>query len=178
MHRVVLLVVTLVLANAGWVAMPQVRAQEAKPATSSPTTSEDENEATARRWYEDAFNGADLSVLDEILSPDFVYHSSGLTGQNIDRLKEATFTSVLAGFPDLKYTIDEVIRQDEFVVLIWHAEGTQTGEFQGFPPSGKHVSWTGINVMRFACGRVAEAWAQFNALGRLQQIGAIATPTP
>ena len=63
-------------------------------------------------------------------------------------------------------------------MLIWHAEGTQTGEFQGFPPSGKHATWTGINVMRFACGRVVEVWAQFNALGRLQQIGAIATPEP
>ena len=70
MHRVVLLVVTLVLAYAGWVALPQVRAQEATPAASCPTTSKDENEAMARRWYEDAYNGADLSVLDEILSPD------------------------------------------------------------------------------------------------------------
>ena len=178
MHRVVLLVVTLLLAYAGWVALPQVRAQEATPAASCPTTSEDENEAMARRWYEDAFNGADLSVLDEILSPDFVYHSGGLTTQDIDRIKEVTFTSVLTGFPDLEYTIDQVIRQNEFVVLIWHADGTQSGEFLGFPPSGKHVSWTGINVMRFACGRVAEVWAQFNALGRLQQIGAIATPAP
>jgi steroid delta-isomerase-like uncharacterized protein len=177
MHRVVLLVVTLVLAGAGWVASPQASAQEATPAASCPTTSEDENEAMARRWYEDAYNGDDVSVLDEILSPDVVYHSGSLT-QDIDGIKEVTFAPVLSGFPDLEYTIDEVIRQDEFVVLIWHAEGTQTGEFQGFPPSGKHATWTGINVMRFACGRVVEVWAQFNALGRLQQIGAIATPAP
>ena len=64
-------------------------------------TSEDENEAIARRWYEDAYNGADLSVLDEILSPDVVYHSGSLT-QDIDGIKEVTFAPVLTGFPDAR----------------------------------------------------------------------------
>src|SRR3954469_14591556 len=157
---VVLMLVFASLSTAMGAGSPQARAQEATPAAACAATSQEENEAFARRWYEDAYNGADLSVLDEILSPDVVYHSGSLT-QDINGIKEVTFAPVLTGFPDLKYTIDEVIRQDEFVVLIWHAEGTQTGEFQGFPPSGKHATWTGINVMRFACGRVVEVWAQF-----------------
>jgi steroid delta-isomerase-like uncharacterized protein len=180
-YRVGLVAITLVVSVASaalgnpW---PEVRAQEATPAASCPVTSEAENEAVARRWYEDALNNADLSVLDEILSPDVAYHSGSLPPQSIDEIKDVILAPVLVGFPDVEYTIDQVITDDDNVVLIWHATGTQTGEYQGFPASGKQANWTGINVFRFECGKVVELWAEFNALGRMQQIGAIATPAP
>jgi predicted ester cyclase len=159
-------------------AAPPTTAQEATPAAACAATSEDENEAIARRWNEDALNGADLTVLDEILSVDVVLHSGMIANmQGVEGIK-GMLGSVLTGFPDVHYTIDEAITQGDSAVLIWRAEGTQTGEFQGYPPSGKHATWTGINVYRFECGRVAEVWAEFIALSRLQQIGAVATPTP
>jgi steroid delta-isomerase-like uncharacterized protein len=178
--RVSLFVVTMVIGclTATSAALPQARAQEATPAAGCAATSQEENEAAARRWYEDALNGADMAVLDEILDPDVVYHSGNLPPQGIDGIKAIILEPVLVGFPDVKYTIDQVISDEDNVVLIWHGEGTQTGEFQGFPASGKHAEWTGINAFRFECGKVFELWAEFNALGRLQQIGAIATPTP
>jgi steroid delta-isomerase-like uncharacterized protein len=164
------------VAQAAW---QQTQAQEATPAASCPATSQEENEAVARRWYEDALNGADLAVLDEILSPDaVVYHSGSLATQDLAGIKDVVLAPILVGFPDVTYTIDQAISDEDDVVLIWHAEGTQTGEFQGFPASGKHATWTGINAMRFECGKIVEVWAEFNALGRLQQIGAIATPAP
>jgi hypothetical protein len=75
MQRGGLILVTLVLGVISAtmdVTLPQARAQEATPAASCVTTGEDENEAAARRWYDEALDGADLSVLDEILSPDVV----------------------------------------------------------------------------------------------------------
>jgi len=179
--RVVLVIVTLlssVISAALGSPWPAARAQEATPEASCAATTKAENEAAARRWYEDALNNADLSVLDEILSPDVVYHSGGLPPKGIGEIKDVVLAPVLVGFPDVEYTIDQVISDEDNVVLIWHATGTQTGEFQGFPASGKEAKWTGINAFRFECGKVVELWAEFNALGRLQQIGAIATPTP
>ena len=52
------------------------------------------------------------------------------------------------------------------------------GTFQGFAPSGKPVTWTGINIFRFECGKIAESWSEVDGLGRLNQLGLIATPTP
>src|SRR3954468_9574447 len=179
MRRVGIVVLMLVFASLGstmGAGSPQARAQEATPAAACAATSQEENEAVARRWYEDALNGADLTVLDKILSPDVVYHSGNLPPQDIQG--DVILAPVLVGFSDVAYTIDQAITDDDFVVLIWHAEATHNGEFQGVAPTGKHVTWTGINAMRFKCGKIVEVWAEFNALGRLQQIGAIATPAP
>ena len=63
-------------------------------------------------------------------------------------------------------------------MTVWRAEGTHEGEFQGYAPTGNQVTWTGINVYRFECGLIAEEWAEVDGLGRLQQLGVLATPTP
>jgi predicted ester cyclase len=54
--------------------------------------------------------------------------------------------------------------------------GTQRGEFQGLPPTGKSVTFTGINIARIEGGKIAELWSEFDALGVLQQLGAIPAP--
>jgi steroid delta-isomerase-like uncharacterized protein len=159
-------------------AMPQALAQEATPGTECPVTTEDENEAVARRWYDDVLNGADMAVLDEILSEDFIYHSGTNSEMNSQELADVVLAPILVGFPEVAYTVEEAITDDDFVVLIWRGEGTQTGEFQGHAPSGNAAVWTGITAYRFECGRIAEVWAEFDALGRLRQLGLLGTPTP
>jgi steroid delta-isomerase-like uncharacterized protein len=159
-------------------AMPAAVAQEATPDTECPMSSEDENEAVARLWYDDVLNGADMAVLDEILSPDFIYHSGTISEMNSRELADVVLAPILVGFPDVAYTVEEAITDDDFVVLIWRGEGTHTGEFQGYAPSGNAATWTGINAYRFECGRIAEVWAEFDALGRLRQLGLLGTPTP
>jgi hypothetical protein len=53
---------------------------------------------------------------------------------------------------------------------------THTGSLQGMPPTGKPVRVTGVNVARFAEGKIAESWFNFDMLTLLQQVGAIPTP--
>lgn len=58
--------------------------------------------------------------------------------------------------------------------------GTHSGEFQGVPATGRQVVATGIGIGRIADGHIAEAWAAYDALGLLQQLGAAdaAPPAP
>jgi predicted ester cyclase len=46
----------------------------------------------------------------------------------------------------------------------------------GMPPTGKTVRVTGVNVARFAAGKIAESWFNFDMLTLLQQVGAIPAP--
>jgi predicted ester cyclase len=112
------------------------------------------------------------------MAPRVAYHAA--TGKDIDTVEEVIplIAGTINGFPDVHYTIDQTIVEDDLVVLTWHAEGTNTGKFQGRPPTGKHAAWTGINAFRVECGRIVEVWAEIDALGRMRQLGLVATPTP
>jgi predicted ester cyclase len=153
-------------------------AQNATPAAGCPTTTEVENKATALRWNEEAVNGHNPDVLDEIATPDIIQHSGTLPdGVGLEHAK-AVLGVLLTGFPDVKHTIEDVVTEDDLVVIRWTATGTQTGEFQGIAPTGKEVTWTGVNIYRLECGKIAEQWSELDGIGRLQQLGVLATPTP
>jgi predicted ester cyclase len=53
---------------------------------------------------------------------------------------------------------------------------THRGEFQGIPPTGKEVAFTGIEVNRVRDGKVEEHWVELDLLGVLQRLGAIPEP--
>jgi hypothetical protein len=173
--RAVLL--TLVLLTPGVVA----HAQEATPAASPaacPTTTEEQNAAIARRWLEDVINAHDLSALDEILAPTAALDSATFA-ENPG--PHTVLGALLTGFPDVEQTIEAVITQDDLVVIRYRSTGTHDGEFQGYAPTGKTITWTGTNIYRIACGRIAEVWSEVDALGRIDQITGSApagTPTP
>jgi predicted ester cyclase len=47
----------------------------------------------------------------------------------------------------------------------------------GIPPTGKEVTFGGNDIYRLVDGKIAEEWAQFDALGLMQQLGAVFLPT-
>ena len=159
-------------------AMPHVTAQPGTPDAACPATSEAENEAIVRRWTEDVINGGDLSALDAIVAGDIVHHAGTFPdGEGPEAVKHV-LGALLTGFPDVQQTIEQVIVDDGMVVTRWSATGTHLGEFQGYAPTGRPVTWTGINIFRIECGRIAEEWSEVDGLGRVAQLQANATPVP
>jgi hypothetical protein len=47
------------------------------------------------------------------------------------------------------------------------------GEYMGLAPTGKQVTFRGIQMQRISNGRIEEEWAGFNTLGAFQEIGAL-----
>jgi predicted ester cyclase len=184
---VALVVVSLLVIGTIASMVRSTMAQEATMAASPPagclTTTEDENAAIARRWHEDAINNHDLTVLDEILTPDAALDSATVPDNPGPR---EVLGILLTGFPDVQHTIEAVITEGDLVVIRYRAAGTHEGEFQGSAPTGKSVTWTGINIYRLECGRIAEVWSEVDALGRIAQLTgtgiavtpAASTPTP
>ena len=77
--------------------------------------------------------------------------------------------------PDLLMTVEDLIAEGDKVVTRWTARGTHQGELMGIPPSGNRVEVTGISVDRIEGGKFVEGWANYDALGMMQQIGAVPT---
>jgi steroid delta-isomerase-like uncharacterized protein len=166
------------LQQLGGVAGGPVAAPAGTPAASpvaSPTVcpagSPDDNRAVANRWFDDAVNPRDLPVFDQIAAPDAALHAASFPDEVGPAAIASLFDALYAGFSDLKFTVQPGPAAGDRVVLLWTAAGINDGEFQGKPATGKTATWTGINIYRIACGKIAEIWTEADTLGRLEQLG-------
>ncbi len=155
-------------------------AREATP-DACPTTTEEENVAIARIWHEEGTNNRNPDALYDILAPEVVHHAAGGYPNTMDADGVVGMMSQFPpAFSDLHYTIDFFVAEDDMVVERYTATGTQDGPLGDLPPSGREATWTGINIFRFECGKIAEIWSEVDALSRLEQLTgeAAATPAP
>ncbi len=136
-------------------------------------------EQVARAWYADGYNSGDPSRLRDIHADDVTDDGPNVEDTEGADALLASMQAVLAGFPDVRYTVDRVLTDAPYAVVLWTATGTHAGEFLGIPASGSRADWNGIRVLRIECGRVTATWAELDQIGRLQQIGVgDATPEP
>jgi len=75
--------------------------------------------------------------------------------------------------PDLRYEIGAIYADGEKVAMRYRATGTQTGEFQGIPPTGNSIDLTGHMVLYVRDGKIVEGWGFWDTLGLLQQLGLV-----
>jgi steroid delta-isomerase-like uncharacterized protein len=85
-------------------------------------------------------------------------------------------TKFRAGFPDLDHTLDEVLSTDDRLAYRWTNRGTHRGEFEGIPPTGKRIEFTGTTIFRFRDGKIAEEWTSVDLLALMEQLGVIPVP--
>jgi steroid delta-isomerase-like uncharacterized protein len=131
------------------------------------------NKTLYRRWFEEVVTGRNLALADELLAADYVLHFPGLPAP-LDRDGHKQLLSMFhQAFPDWRETVDDVIAEGNKVVIRVTGTGTHEGDFQGIPPSHKRVTATGVGIGRIANGRIAESWAEYDALGLLRQVGAV-----
>ena len=135
--------------------------------------STEDNKANVRRGFE-AVNQKKLAVFDELLNPDVVVHNASTTVQGLEAYKQ--FLSMyITAFPDLQFTIEDIIAEGDTVVVRYTTRGTHQGNFMGIPPTGKRVSVTGIFIDRIVNGKAVEQWFNTDDLGLLQQLGVVPT---
>jgi steroid delta-isomerase-like uncharacterized protein len=134
------------------------------------------NKAVVRRWFE-AFSSGDVAAVDDLYAADVVDHSPAVPNQAPGRegIKQIV-TFFRAAYPDLAFTVEDLIADGDKVASRWTARGTNTGAFMGMPPTGKQVTIPGILIVRVAGGKMVESWVNFDALGMMQQLGVIPPP--
>ncbi len=138
----------------------------------------DENKALARRSWEVVVQGS-LDTLEdalaEVYADDVILHEAGEDIVGIEGL--AQFVSMMrSALPDLRITIEEDMAEGDKVVTRWIAQGTHQGELMGAAPTGNQVTATGITIHRIEEDRIVEEWSNWDALGMMQQIGAVSSP--
>jgi steroid delta-isomerase-like uncharacterized protein len=138
-----------------------------------------QNKAVARRLY-DAWNARDLDAFDEIIAPDAEDHDPQNPFREVRGPEGAKRTAEMyhRAYSDSRFEVHEQIAEGDFVVTRWTGKGTHDGELMGMPPTGRWVEVEGITIDRIADGKIAESWSCFDALGMMQQLGALAEAQP
>ena len=78
-----------------------------------------------------------------------------------------------SGFPDIQWTLEEMITEDDRIAARFIMRGTHRGEFFGVPATGKSITVQAMNFYRLADDQIIEEYGQPDMLGLLKQIGAI-----
>ncbi len=136
--------------------------------------STEQNKAVVRQLVEEVINRRNMSVVDEIVSPDFVENEELPPG--IPPGREAPiflFNMLHSAFPDFRATIERMIAEGDMVVVHMTWTGTQEGEFMGIPPSGRRISIGVIDIIRVAGGVLVEHWGIMDSAKLMQQLGAM-----
>ena len=127
------------------------------------------NKQAVRRLYEDCINPGRLDRLAELISDDFV----GAHGERGPAAYAATVTGLRTGFPDLRFTVEDVVAEADRVAIRWTWHGTHSGPFAGLTPSGKSVTNSGIAIYQLANHKIIRVWFETDRLGALQQLGVV-----
>jgi predicted ester cyclase len=136
--------------------------------------STEDNIAAFRKLIEVGFTKGDLSVADELVSPDALEHQRG-SKPGIEGTK-ATITTLHQWFSDFELTIVKLAADGDTVWSLNRARGVNTGSVMGFPPTGKSFEIDVMDVVRFEDGKMVEHWGVPDQLGLLIQLGLMQRP--
>ena len=132
------------------------------------------NKFVIRRSFEELWNKGNLSLVDELFTPNYEHHdaSSPDFGRGPESEKKRA-TLYRTAFPDLQLTIEDIIAEGETVMVRWSCRGTHKGDLSGIAPTGKQVTISGVSIARFTRGKMVEGWVNWDALGLMQQLGVV-----
>jgi steroid delta-isomerase-like uncharacterized protein len=131
-----------------------------------------DNKSIVRRLYEEAWNKRKLAVVDELISPSHALNDPIVFDSHIGpELYKRRIADLTKSFPDLRFTIDDILTEKGKTVVCWTISGTHKGEFLDIPATGKKVSVEGITIHLISNGKILDSYARWDALGLLRQLG-------
>src|SRR5262245_17085086 len=128
------------------------------------------NKEIVRKLYEAGLNQQNFELLKEFIAEDYV----GIRDEKGAAGFTETVQSLIRAFPDIQWTVEDLIEEGDKVVVRWSWQGTHQGTFRGFlPASQKKVTDHAIAIYQFRGSKIIKAWLQSDRLGFLQQIGVV-----
>ena len=134
----------------------------------------EQNKTNVRRLFEEVWNKGHVAVTDELVAPTYTPHDSASPdlGRGPESEKKRV-TLYRNAFPDIRFTVEDLLAEGETVVARWSCRGTHKGELYGIAPTNKQFNITGISIARFTNGKMFEGFVNWDALGLMQQLGVV-----
>jgi len=130
------------------------------------------NKEIATSYITEVVNNKRLNLIPDIYSPQYVFH--GMDGVERHTIKDSSLISFLdylfKAFPDLHYSIDNVVSEGDMVALNLTGRATHKDEFIGYPASNKKIEFKEMFFFRFTNGKITEGWGVVDLDGVKSQI--------
>jgi steroid delta-isomerase-like uncharacterized protein len=126
--------------------------------------------------YGEAWNNHDVEAILALHTEDSIFenHTSGGKGIGKDAIRDI-LKGVFAAFPDIRVDARRTYVRDGLVTQEWTATGTLAIPFTKgaatVQPTGKTISWNGVDVIPFAGSLVARKDVYVDSIGFLRALG-------
>jgi steroid delta-isomerase-like uncharacterized protein len=132
----------------------------------------DANKAVVRRFIDEVFVQGRPESVDQLVAPDFVSETWGMTEDGRAKLR-ATTERMREALTDVRFDVEDVVAEGDRVAVRLTATGTPTGDFMGVAAAGKTYRIGEMHWFRVVDGRIVQHWHQHDRLGMMQQLGAL-----
>lgn len=127
------------------------------------------NKVIVRKLFEESLNKGNLALLNDLFAPEYV----GPQGEKGAAGFGVTIEPLLKAFPDIHYTIKDLVAEDDKVMIHWVWQGSQTLGYRNIPATGKTISNEGMAVFVLRDEKIISSSVQTDRLGFLQGLGAL-----
>jgi predicted ester cyclase/heme-degrading monooxygenase HmoA len=126
----------------------------------------EKNKAIVQKIYGQALNKRDLDILKDYVSDEY----TGIAGKKGVAAFEEPILMLIKAFPDIQWTVLELIGEGDKVVVKWKIQGTHKGQFTIYAATGKTASNEGMAIFEFKDGKIISGQVLTDRLGFLQQL--------
>ena len=139
----------------------------------------EQNKRIVARFFDELWNERRLDAAREIVASDCLTHqmrsgSPDATAPRTPEILAAHVSDWLGAFPDIRFTIDEMVAEADRVAVRCTASGTHSGAWLGLAATGTRIDIRMSVTYRLAGGKIAEDWVLVDFLGVFQQLGIVA----
>jgi len=140
------------------------------------------NKQVIMRFFDEVWNQRKLEIADEIFDTDCHTFQlrSGAPATSTPRGPESIKHHIaewLSAFPDLTFTVEQMIAEGDRVSTLLAMDGVHTGEWLGIRPNGKRINIRMMTIHRLKSGKIIEDWVIVESLGFFQQLGILPATT-
>ena len=133
----------------------------------------EENKKIIKHYLLDIINGRKLESLNEVFPEKFVRHdlNDGTDTWMTVADQHKRLSDLINAFPDLQYTINDIIAEGDRVVVRTTWTGTQKNTFMKTESSGNSINGLSeIIFYRLENGKIAERWTQLDLNGLFKKM--------
>lgn len=126
--------------------------------------------AVIERYYDEVWEKRRPEEIPLLFAAGYVNHAGARgTLSRPDGIRK-NYQSLVEAFPDVRFTLDDLLVDGAKVVVRYAMYGTHLGQFQEFAPSGRQVVVPGIGIYKVEGGQIQESWVVRDSLLLIRQL--------